>query len=199
MCPAPVWVVKNDVPRNVTSVLAAVDLSDVSRLALEHAKWIAELAHATLHVLHVVDCPDLLSEFLHVKPAKGEYGTLRELIDAEAKRDFDEFLSENTDQTVPVQRHLCWGNSAQEIIAASQRLNVDLVTLGCVGRTGLQGVLLGNTAENVLAHCDCDVLAVKPQDFVSPIEPATWQLHPGPEQDDDEGSTYPEQRKKDDE
>ena len=180
MCPAPVWVVKKEASRNVTAILVAVDLSDVSRVALEHAKSIAASAQATLHVLHVVDCSDSLSGLLGTKPAKGEHRTLREFINAEAERDFDAFLSNDPLPSVPLQRHLLWGNSAQEIIALAHRLNVDLIALGSIGRTGLQGVMLGNTAENVLAHCECDVLTVKPPDFVSPIEPAMWQLHPGP-------------------
>jgi len=67
----------------------------------------------------------------------------------------------------------------------ADRLKVDLIALGTVGRSGVEGLLLGNTAENVLAESDCDILAVKPAGFVSPISPATWQLHPGPEKPKD--------------
>lgn len=38
----------------------------------------------------------------------------------------------------------------------------------------------GNTADKVLATCDCSILTVKPDDFVSPINPASWPLQPGP-------------------
>jgi hypothetical protein len=44
--------------------------------------------------------------------------------------------------------------------------------------TIIQGVLLGNTAEKALSTCDCSILAVKPEGFVSPIVPACWPLHP---------------------
>jgi len=40
-----------------------------------------------------------------------------------------------------------------------------------VGRNGIEGLLLGNTADKLLNHCDCSVLAVKPDGFVSPITP----------------------------
>jgi nucleotide-binding universal stress UspA family protein len=63
----------------------------------------------------------------------------------------------------------------------ASELKADLIVVGTVGRRGVEGLLLGNTAESVLTHCDCDVLAVKPADFVSPIRPAGWPLHPGPE------------------
>ena len=179
-CPSAVWVVKCDRPKPLTSVLAAVDLSDVSRRALHEAIWLAESAGAKLHVLHVVECSDIPVDMLEVKTAKGGYGTLRETIDADAHQRLDVFLANAGASSAVSTTHLCWGQSWREIVGLANRLQVDLVALGSVGRTGLEGMLLGNTAENVLAHSDCSVLTVKPADFVSPIAPATWQLHPGP-------------------
>jgi universal stress protein E len=57
-------------------------------------------------------------------------------------------------------------------------MKADLIAMGTVGRSGIQGVLLGNTAEKVLATCDASILTVKPAEFVSPIQPAFWKLHP---------------------
>jgi universal stress protein E len=54
----------------------------------------------------------------------------------------------------------------------------DVIAMGTVGRSGIRGMLLGNIAEKVLATCDCSILTVKPDDFVSPIQPAFWPLHP---------------------
>ena len=195
-CPSTVWVVKRGQPKAVTSILVAVDLSDVSRRALDEAIWLAERAGARLHVLHVVECADIPPELLDEKPAKGDYGTLREIIDADAHRRFDAFLTDGNESAVAVERHLCWGRAWQEIVTLANRLHVDLVALGSVGRSGLQGILLGNTAEQVLANSDCDVLTVKPADFISPITPATWQLHPGPEREHNVGGDRLEQQKK---
>jgi universal stress protein E len=52
---------------------------------------------------------------------------------------------------------------------------VDLVVLGTVARTGIAGLLIGNTAERLLQRLPCSVLAVKPNGFVSSVrleEPA---------------------------
>lgn len=46
---------------------------------------------------------------------------------------------------------------------------IDLVVMGTVARTGIAGLLIGNTAERVLKKLTCSVLAVKPHGFVSPI------------------------------
>ena len=41
--------------------------------------------------------------------------------------------------------------------------------LGTLGRTGVPGLFIGNTAEAVLHQVDCSVLALKPPGFVSPV------------------------------
>jgi nucleotide-binding universal stress UspA family protein len=46
---------------------------------------------------------------------------------------------------------------------------IDVVVMGTVARTGISGLLIGNTAERVLRKLPCSVLAVKPDGFVSPI------------------------------
>lgn len=46
---------------------------------------------------------------------------------------------------------------------------IDLVVMGTVARTGIAGLLIGNTAERVLHRLPCSVMAVKPAGFVSPV------------------------------
>ncbi|AIF99023.1 universal stress protein UspE [Alteromonas australica] len=48
-------------------------------------------------------------------------------------------------------------------------IDAELVIIGTVGRVGLSAALIGNTAEHVIDELDCDVLAVKPDGFVSPL------------------------------
>ncbi|MDA1179623.1 MAG: universal stress protein, partial [Planctomycetota bacterium] len=77
-----------------------------------------------------------------------------------------------------IKTHLSWGTPWQEIGRTAQHIAADLITIGTVGRSGIQGILLGNTAERVLTTQNCSILTVKPEDFKSPIQPAFWQLHP---------------------
>ncbi len=51
----------------------------------------------------------------------------------------------------------------------------DLIVMGTVGRVGIPGLLIGNTAERILGDMSCSVLAVKPQGFVAPVSPAECQ------------------------
>lgn len=66
-------------------------------------------------------------------------------------------------------QYVAQGLPEQVIPDAAKQLDAELVVLGTIGRTGLSAALLGNTAEHVLDQLNCDVLAVKPEDFVSPL------------------------------
>ena len=55
------------------------------------------------------------------------------------------------------------------IEAQCKALDADVVVMGTVARTGLSGVFIGNTAENIINSLDRSVVAVKPEGFVSPL------------------------------
>jgi len=44
----------------------------------------------------------------------------------------------------------------------AKKIDAQLLILGTVGRTGLSGAFIGNTAEHVLANMSCDILTLKP-------------------------------------
>ena len=52
----------------------------------------------------------------------------------------------------------------------AEQLDAELVVLGTVGRQGISAALIGNTAEHVIDKLNCDVLAIKPHGFVSPVK-----------------------------
>ena len=56
-----------------------------------------------------------------------------------------------------------------EVIRESAKL-ADVTVLGTLSRAGIEGVLIGNTAERVLHQVDCSVFAVKPPGFQTPLQ-----------------------------
>jgi universal stress protein A len=55
---------------------------------------------------------------------------------------------------------LVWGVPKEEITQIAQQENVDLIVVGSHGRHGF-ALLLGSTANSILHHAHCDVLAVR--------------------------------------
>lgn len=66
--------------------------------------------------------------------------------------------------------HLVNGDPSQVIRSVAEGLPADLVVMGTVGRVGIPGFFIGNTAEEVIQTTSASVLAVKPAGFVSPVE-----------------------------
>ncbi len=67
--------------------------------------------------------------------------------------------------------HTPRGQPEQLIPALARQVKADLVVMGTLGRAGIAGLLMGNTAEAILDQLTCSVLAIKPPGFVSPVKP----------------------------
>ena len=67
------------------------------------------------------------------------------------------------------QLHLIKGDAKHIVPTIARELDVDLIVMGTVARTGIAGFFMGNTAESILTQLDCSVLTVKPPGFISPV------------------------------
>lgn len=179
-CPSPVWIatVEHAEPPNV--VLAATDFSDVSLKAATQGLWLARRANAEFHLLHVIDSMDVPEDVIaEVRRAR----SLRHEINEDAKMHLNGFLESVPSERDRIKVHLSWGTPWKEVRRVAEQVRADLIAMGTVGRSGIKGLLMGNTAEKVLGACECSMLTVKPDSFVSPIDPAFWPLHPGLEKE----------------
>lgn len=69
------------------------------------------------------------------------------------------------------QTHVVEGLPEDVIPTVAKELDAELVILGTTGRTGLSAVFIGNTAEHTIDSLNCDLLALKPEGYVSPLSP----------------------------
>lgn len=53
------------------------------------------------------------------------------------------------------------GHPAEEIVDAARERGVDLVVVGCYGRSSLDRIFLGSISDTVLKHAHCSVMVVK--------------------------------------
>jgi universal stress protein E len=167
-CPSAVWIAKAEHVGAPKVVLAATDFSDVSLKAVKQGLWIARQSGASFHLMHVMDSNDVPEDVISMIPPGS---SLRQEIEEVASRRMEEFLKLLDTNQQEIQTHQCWGSPWQEICRVAAEESVDLLVMGTVGRSGITGVLLGNTAERILDRCDCSILTVKPDGFVSPILP----------------------------
>ena len=174
-CPCPVWIDRSHGALPYQNILAAVDPTGhtserLSRLIMDLATSLAEREQARLHVVHVWK---LEGESM-LRSGRGRISEvdLRNLLDVYERRHrigLDRLLKDyglvSGDESV----QLLKGDAAQSIAVLARELSTDLIVMGTVGRSGIGGLLIGNTAENVLQTTHASVLTVKPEKFVSPI------------------------------
>jgi len=72
-------------------------------------------------------------------------------------------------QLAPENSHVEEGLPEEVIQQVASSIDAELVIIGTVGRTGISATLIGNTAEHVIDVLNCDVLAIKPNDFKCPL------------------------------
>lgn len=188
-CPCPVWILYGDVRSNYDRIVATVDFNpfdedgrqeEFNRRILMLAAGLAVSDFAELHVAHawqpVTDnivrvfsselsesqvAANIESERLGHEQRLNALGAgLRARLGAEAYA----YLAP--------QFHLRKGDPRTVIPEIVAQLRADLVVMGTVGRSGIPGLIIGNTAEVILNNTECSVLAIKPDGFVSPIGPA---------------------------
>jgi universal stress protein E len=68
--------------------------------------------------------------------------------------------------------HLVQQRASRAIIEAVAAIGPDLLVMGTLGRIGIPGFFIGNTAERVLDEVGCSLLVRKPAGFVSPVTAA---------------------------
>jgi len=166
-CPCPVWVIKPSRRKNLRRILAAVDPSgsskearDLNRRILDAAQTLAEKESAELHVIHAWQFP--LEPSMENKMRAGEFDRLYLSMKEEIHREMDSLVA---DLSVKAETHLIKGVADAVIQSFVHNHEVDLLIMGTVGRSGIPGFFIGNTAEKVLNRVDCSVLTLKPVKF----------------------------------
>jgi nucleotide-binding universal stress UspA family protein len=73
-------------------------------------------------------------------------------------------IQPNADQV-----YIMEGRTQTMIQKVIEEKSIDILVMGTVGRSGIPGLLIGNTAESLINDIQCSLMAVKPDGFVSPI------------------------------
>lgn len=188
-CPCPVWILYGDVSANYDRIVAAIDFDpfDLDRSQEEFNLRIltlaAGLAMSDFAKLHVAHAWQPVTESI-VRVFSSELSESQIATNIEKERHGHEqrlnalgdslraAIGEEAYAFIAPEFHLRKGNPCTVIPEITAQLQADLIVMGTVGRSGIPGLIIGNTAEVILNNTECSVLAVKPDGFVSPIEPA---------------------------
>jgi nucleotide-binding universal stress UspA family protein len=175
----PVWIDQPVRSTRYRRVLATVDprpdepaREGLDRAVLDLASALASSYGAELHVLHAWTLPGeaaLNGPFMNLPPE--EVAALGKAERRRRDRALHTLLGRHPPSVTGYRVHLLKGRASRVIPSFARRHRMDIIVMGTVGRTGLPGLFIGNTAEKVINRVDCSLLAVKPEGFASPVLP----------------------------
>ncbi len=144
--------------KTFSTILVAVDFSDSSDNAFQMAMSLADRFSAKLLILHVINEPIDLRGFYvpHIS-----FERLEEEIEQGAQKMMESFCRQHTGTFENYESLIVPGLPYEEVIKQAEAKGADLIVLGTHGRTGLDHVLFGSTAEKVVRKSKLPVLTVR--------------------------------------
>lgn len=160
-CPSPLIITAGKSWKKKTNIVAAVDFATHAKTKIklnhkivEHAQLLARALNEEVHLAYSLTIPqplvdlDIINANKYVKEKRKQ---LQPVIDA---------FSEKYD--IPLSNiHIKRGEPAKIIPSLANDQKADIVVMGTIGRKGIKGKLIGNTAEAILGRLYTDILAVR--------------------------------------
>ncbi|RKZ88974.1 MAG: universal stress protein [Gammaproteobacteria bacterium] len=144
---------------NYQHILIAADFSDHGQQVTARAQELAQRYQAKLSICHIIeDYP--ITDFAYEPMISVDIDMRDALLESGKKQ----ILAMSNKLTIPVENQWVeFGSPNHDIVRLAQENNADLIVIGSHGRHGIK-LLLGSTANAVLHHAQCDVLAVRLSD-----------------------------------
>jgi nucleotide-binding universal stress UspA family protein len=168
LCPVPVLAISAGHAGPFRRILATVDpLSrdeqgkELNERVIETALEVARLEGGEVAVLYV------WGEGIPPESLESHGEEIQQLAESSLAALLRPYAGEIDPQQVLME----FGEPASTICRVAAEQEMDLVVLGTIARSGVRALWIGNTAEKTLAELERSVLAIKPSDFISPLDP----------------------------
>ena len=161
-CPSPVMITATKSWKKKACILAAVDFGshvkskiNLNYKIIQQAQALAHDLGKELHIAYSLTTPTVLADMdlIDIKQyTKEKRKKLQPSIDK-----FCEQYSIDKDRV-----HIRQGKADKIIPSIASKLKADVVITGTVGRKGIKGKVMGNTAEGILSRLRTDIIVIKP-------------------------------------
>ncbi|MBE0493258.1 MAG: universal stress protein [Thiomicrospira sp.] len=178
-CPCPLLLHKQASPIILNKVMASIDvdiesetlkIDPLNQVILSVAQDVAQADNAFLHIAHAwqADAENLV-RYWNSDLSDEDMLSFSEKVRQQHLSALEYEIRTVRDAMPALQVHAAKGDAKEVIPQLVANLGIDLLVMGTLGRVGLPGLVIGNTAESILEQVECSVLAIKPTDFVTPI------------------------------
>ena len=142
----------------IRKILCPIDFSSNSMKAVSMAKAYAELFSAELQIMYVIPSHRIQERWEQwLKPQEKDRQRFHEGLYSEAAEKLSQIRDEFNIQAEGV---IYQGTPAEMICSAADEGTYDMIVMGAMGLSYLQGVFIGSTTESVLRASPCPVLVV---------------------------------------
>ncbi|HUQ50822.1 MAG TPA: universal stress protein [Gammaproteobacteria bacterium] len=171
-CAATLWLVKPRPPGQRPCLIAAVDPlherdkpADLDNKILATATQLAVALGGEVHAFHAFDVSAAIAVATDsmTMPIALPIEDFTEAIRAEHGDAVAELCAAHG--IASERTHVHQGVTRDLLMTLTEQLRADAVIMGAISRSGLKGLFLGNTAEDVLDRLHCDLIIVKPEAF----------------------------------
>jgi nucleotide-binding universal stress UspA family protein len=174
-CPVPVWVLRPEMPADGDVLTAVGPFEEGSRSPLDtklvEIGWsLSQRMGSKFHLVHGwrLDGESLLRNGRVRMPAE-EVDDLLRREELMARRAVSDLLAAAGVPEEDTKLHILKSRPFDAIAEAATAVDPGVVVMGTLARSGVAGLLMGNTAETTLGTLRSSIIAVKPEGFVSPI------------------------------
>lgn len=143
----------------IKKILLPVDFSEKLDVVIPLVRELVESHHAELHLLHVVENLEHYANFYVPHPSVEQ---MQQELNQGAQRRMEEFIEQHFAQLSKVDSAVLVGDPAQQIVNYAREQDLDLIVMSTHGRKGLEHVIFGSVAENVVRNSAVPVLTVNP-------------------------------------
>jgi nucleotide-binding universal stress UspA family protein len=142
----------------IKTILFPTDFSQGARAAMDHAISLAKDYDAKLILLYVIQDISIAEWYI---PSTLSVTDLVEDMQRSARNEMEKWGTEVSAKVKDVDKMVVRGVPFVEIIKTAKDKNADLIVIGTHGRTGIDHILFGSTAEKVVRKAHCPVLTVR--------------------------------------
>ena len=179
-CPVPILMMadRDQLPQFTGKVMVAMDVGspnsevyNFNRTLLQYGIYLASQENAQLHLVSVWHLP--LSNRAFKTLSDEELVELQEITRRRYHNKLQELMQNvGVTENDNVILHIIKGSPAREIQQLANELSVDFIVMGTL-ESRKAGILVGNTAENIMNSIYCSILAIKPENYSSPLSVET--------------------------
>jgi nucleotide-binding universal stress UspA family protein len=137
-------------------IMIATDGSVCARLAANQGIELARLSGGTVYAVYVIP-----KDYFSSRAVDFDRERIYEALRKEGCKALEYVKGAGEMEGITVEPVLLEGHPADELIRYAEENEMDIIVMGTLGRTGIERIVLGSVAGNVVRHSNVPVLVVR--------------------------------------